>query len=152
MHDWRIQLILVGQIAAAMVLGGVVGWERELADKPAGFRTHMLVAGASALFVGLAAMLTKDFQSILPPGGFRADPVRVLQSVVIGVSFLGAGTVFRSRDNRVGGLTTAASILMAAGVGIACGLSRFILAVGATLLALLVLRLAHRVVGSRKKS
>lgn len=141
MQDWQSQLILVGQVAVAMVLGGLIGFERELAHKPAGFRTHMLVAGATALFAGLGFTLTMHFASAFPSADFRADPVRVLQAIVIGVSFLGAGTIFRREGGQVAGLTTAASILLAAGVGLACALERYVTALAVTLLALLVLRL-----------
>jgi putative Mg2+ transporter-C (MgtC) family protein len=141
MQDWQGQLILIGQIAAAMVLGGFIGLERELADKPAGFRTHMLVAGATALFAGLGFALTRHFTLHFHAGSFSSDPVRIMQAIVIGVSFLGAGTIFRRDGGHVEGLTTAATILLAAGVGLACALERYLTAIGATLLTLLVLRL-----------
>lgn len=141
MEDWLQQLVLVGQVAAAMLLGGLIGFERELAHKPAGFRTHMLVAGATALFAGLGIALTAHFARHFPVGSYRADPVRVMQAIVIGVSFLGAGTIFRRDGGQVEGLTTAATILLAAGVGLGCALDHYVVAIGVTLLALLVLRL-----------
>lgn len=141
MGNWQGQLLLVGQIAFAMLLGGVVGWEREVASKAAGFRTHMLVAGAAALFVGIGLLLTRDFQGYFPGGGFSADPVRILQAVMIGVGFLVAGTIFRPSEGRVGGLTSAATILFVAGIGMACALSHYILALCTTVLALVVLRI-----------
>lgn len=141
MEDWLQQLIVIGQVAAAMLLGGLIGFERELAHKPAGFRTHMLVAGATALFAGLGIALTAHFARHFPVGGYRADPVRVMQAIVIGVSFLGAGTIFRRDGGQVEGLTTAATILLAAGVGLACALEHYVIAVGVTLLTLVVLRL-----------
>ncbi|MDN5864587.1 MAG: MgtC/SapB family protein [Gammaproteobacteria bacterium] len=144
MENWQIQLILIGKIAFGMLLGGVIGWERELSDKPAGFRTHMLIAGSTSFFVGLAYLLTVEYQAFLPEGTFRPDPIRILQAVVIGVSFIGAGTIFQARDKKVEGLTTAATILFVAGVGMACGLGYYILAVCTTLLGLLVLRFILR--------
>jgi putative Mg2+ transporter-C (MgtC) family protein len=141
MGHWQEQLLLVGQIAFAMLLGGAIGWERELANKPVGFRTHMLIAGSAALFVGIGILLTKDFVAALPPGSFQADPVRILQSVAIGVGFLGAGAIFRPQESRIVGLTTAATILFVAGLGMACALSHYVLAVLATVLALIVLRI-----------
>lgn len=152
MTGWEAQFILIGQIAFAMLLGGVIGWERELADKPAGFRTHMLIAGAAALFVGLAFLLTRDYQSALPNSSFRADPVRVLQAVVVGVSFLGAGTIFRGRGgDKVGGLTSAATILLVTGVGMACALGHYVLAICVTVLTLIVLRVIVIVERRKKK-
>lgn len=141
MQDWVPQLILAAQVAGAMVLGGLIGFERELAHKPAGFRTHMLVAGATALFAGLGIALTTRFAATFPAADMRADPVRVLQAIVIGVSFLGAGTIFRRDGGRVEGLTTAATILLAAGVGLAIALERYVTALAVTVLALIVLRL-----------
>ncbi len=132
------QLYLLGEIIIAMLLGGVIGIERETNDKPAGLRTHMLVSGAAALFVGLANLMVLEFtvnQNLL-----NIDPIRVIEAVVAGVSFLGAGTIFR-RGNEPGveGLTTAASLLFSAGIGVCVGSNQLILAAGATLLALLTL-------------
>ena len=134
------QLEIIGEVALAMLMGGVIGFEREVADKPAGFRTHMLVAGASALLVGLAdAMLLRYI--VEGKTGITADPIRITEAIVTGISFLGAGTIFRRKSGEeVQGLTTAASILLCAAVGISVALHQFVLAVGVTLLALIVLR------------
>ena len=90
-HEWKI----LAEVALAMVLGGVIGLEREIATKPAGFRTHMLVAGASALLAGLAFSLLDHSLRITGTGAVAADPIRILQAITIGVSFLGAGTIVR---------------------------------------------------------
>ncbi|HET6756268.1 MAG TPA: MgtC/SapB family protein [Burkholderiales bacterium] len=137
--DWASQLPIIGEVALAMVLGGAIGVEREFADKPAGFRTHMLVAGAAALLVGLSAALVAEYAAHPNSDLLRFDPVRVVEAIVTGVSFLGAGTIFRrSETNHVEGLTTAASILLAAAVGISVALRQFALAVAVTVLVLLV--------------
>lgn len=134
-----IQLELIGAIALAMLLGGIVGVERELADKPAGLRTHMLVAGAAALLVGLSNIIVDTFT--VEKSAVNVDPIRVIEAIVAGVSFLGAGTIIRRReDEQTEGLTTAASLLFVAGIGVGVATHHFILAVGATLLALMVLR------------
>ncbi len=138
---WQAQLLILGEVALAMVLGALLGVEREFAQKPAGLRTHMLVAGAAALLVGLVDALLHRFllPSISPL--IRADPVPVITAVVTAVGFLGAGTIIRRSDSdHVEGLTTAASMLFAAAVGVAVGLREVPLAVGATLLALATLR------------
>lgn len=132
------QLQLLGDVVFAMLLGVVIGIEREWNDKPAGLRTHVLVSGAAALFVGLANLVVLQFnvnQSLI-----TTDPIRVIEAVVAGVSFLGAGTIFR-RGNGPGveGLTTAASLLFSAGVGVCIGSEQTVLAVGITLLALVTL-------------
>ena len=138
--NWAMQFEIIGEVALAMLLGGIIGFERELADKPAGFRTQMLVAGAAALLVGLGDALLLRFL-VEGQTSVTADPIRIVEAIVTGISFLGAGTIFR-RDSseQVQGLTTAASILLCAAVGISVALRQFVLAVGVTLLALIVLR------------
>ena len=138
--NWIMQLEIVGEVALAMLLGGVIGFEREVADKPAGFRTQMLVAGAAALLVGLGDAMLLRF---LAEGktNVTGDPIRIVEAIVAGVSFLGAGTIFRrDASEQVQGLTTAASILLCAAIGISIALRQFALAIGVTVLALIVLR------------
>ena len=141
--DWPTQLALLAQVLAAGLLGALIGFERELAHKPAGLRTHTLVAATAALLVGLSDALVTRFSGEAYGASLRADPIRVVEAVVTGVAFLGAGTIFRRGGDDVQGLTTAASLLLAAAVGVAAALDRWVLAVGVTLLALLVLRGAH---------
>lgn len=134
------QLAVLLTTAFAMVLGGVIGWERELKDRPAGFRTHMLVAGAAALLVGLGDLLAVHFSAEDYRELVRVDPIRLIEAVVAAVGFLGAGAIFRrSGGNSISGLTTAASLLMVAAIGIAAGLRVYLLALGATVLTLAVL-------------
>lgn len=131
----QIQILLY--ILLAMFLGGLIGLERELAKKPAGLRTHMLVAGAATLLVGLGDPIIQQMD--VSNEMLRSDPIRIVEAVVTGISFLGAGTIIRGREE-VEGLTTAASLLFVASIGIATALSQFILAVSLTLLLLLILR------------
>lgn len=138
--EWNAQWLVVGQVALAMLLGGAVGYERELKDRPAGFRTHMLVAGASALLVGIGRLA-------ITSGGFdgggerlQIDPLRLIEAVVAGVAFIGAGTIFSRRgDGTIAGITTAASLLMVAVLGVATGLGVYLVAIAATVLTLVVL-------------
>ena len=138
-HDWHLQLVILGQVVIAMILGGFIGFERELANKPAGFRTHTLVAGAACLFMAVAAAAEHYLRL---NSTVVVDPLRVAAAIVTGVSFLGAGTIFRSggEHSKVGGLTTAATIWTSAAVGLAVALGQLIAAVGVTILALIVLR------------
>lgn len=132
------ELWLLANVALAMVLGAVIGLEREISDKPAGFRTHMLVSGAAALLVNLSNAIVADFNAA--SSMLNVDPIRVIEAVVAGVSFLGAGTIFqRRREHTVQGLTTAASLLFVAGVGVSVASNRVVLAIGASLLVVLVL-------------
>jgi putative Mg2+ transporter-C (MgtC) family protein len=138
--EWMAELEAVGAAACAMVLGGVVGYERELKNRPAGFRTHMLVAGAAALLVGLGDLIANHFSAQHSEQMLRIDPIRLIEAVVTAVGFLGAGAIFRrAGGNSIAGLTTAASLLMVATIGIAAGLHAQFLALGATLLTLGVL-------------
>ena len=127
------------QVGLAMLLGAAIGFEREMEEKPAGLRTHMLVAGAAAFFVLLGLMIVERFLTAYGIETVRSDPVRIIQAVTIGVSFLGAGTILRQED-RVEGLTTAASILFAAGLGISVALQKVLLPIGLTLFVLITLR------------
>ncbi len=135
------QVQILAYVALAMLLGAMIGLDREFAGKPAGLRTHMLVAGAATLLVTLSDLMVKEFSVDLSSQLVRADPIRIIEAVITGVSFLGAGTIIRSRsDRQVEGLTTAASILLAAALGICVALSQLMLAVGVTILALITLR------------
>ncbi len=135
------QLQILAYVALAMLLGGTIGLEREFADKPAGLRTHMLVAGAAALLVMLGHVVIQSFGVGQENPSLRSDPVRIIEAVITGVSFLGAGTIIRQGPGRrVEGLTTAASILFAAALGVCVALGQLVLALGVTTLALLTLR------------
>jgi putative Mg2+ transporter-C (MgtC) family protein len=132
---------MLAHVALAMLLGAVIGFEREIEDKPAGLRTHMLVAGAATLFVVLVDVVVEHSSANLGGSLVQSDPIRIIEAVATGVSFLGAGTiVLRRGKERVEGLTTAASILFTAAVGVCVALSQLVLAVGATGLALITLR------------
>jgi putative Mg2+ transporter-C (MgtC) family protein len=137
---YQVELRLLAQVILAMILGGAIGFEREAKDKPAGLRTHMLVCGAAALLVGLGDVVVQHFDTGLPGRLVQADPIRLIEAIVAGVSFLGAGTIIRHRSERqIEGLTTAAAILFTAAVGVAVALSQTVLALGATMVVLLTL-------------
>ena len=152
--NWVLQLQVLATTAYAMLLGGAIGFERELKNRPAGFRTHMLVAGACAMLVGLVDLIALRFAGEAYRELVRIDPIRLIEAAIAAVGFLGAGTIFRGREGGlVSGITTAASLLMVAVIGIAAGVHAHVLAVGATLLTLLVLLLLgwiERRSGARK--
>jgi putative Mg2+ transporter-C (MgtC) family protein len=137
--DWWTQLQVIAEVALAMLLGGVIGIERELANKPAGFRTHMLVAGSAALLIGLGEALVQHFATSDYAGVIQSDPMRIVGAIITGISFLGAGTIFR-HETQVEGLTTAASLLLCGAIGMAVALHQFVIAGGITVLSLIVLR------------
>jgi putative Mg2+ transporter-C (MgtC) family protein len=142
------QLALLARVAYAMLLAAVIGIEREYSDKPAGLRTHMLVAGASAGLVALGDAVLHEFSGEAAGGQIQADPLRAIEAVITGISFLGAGTIIQRsrRSTRIEGLTTAASILFAAMIGIAVAVDRGLLALGATAFAVAVLVAGRAVV------
>jgi putative Mg2+ transporter-C (MgtC) family protein len=136
------QVTILAQIFAAMVLGALIGLDREAAHKPAGLRTHMLVAGAAALLVSIGEQIAGQLTKALGSQVISTDPIRIIAAIITGVSFLGAGTIIRQRSGGdVEGLTTAASLLFASVLGITTALSQWTLAIGATLLVLVVLRI-----------
>ena len=142
--DWQSQLQTVGTVLIAAILGAVVGMERELADRPAGLRTHAILAAAACLLVSLPDALLEYYATEAATEILQTDPVRVIEAVVTGTAFLGAGTIFRDRKRgAVEGLTTAASLLLVATIGIAVALKQLITAVLVTILTLLVLRAAR---------
>jgi putative Mg2+ transporter-C (MgtC) family protein len=133
------------QAIIAMALGGLVGWEREASGKWAGFRTHMLVCVSATLFVRIGLLLIVDAQTRFAAPTLRTDPTRLIEAIAVGISFLGAGTIFRERGGaRMKGLTTAASLLVVAPIGVAVAVDRYIIAVGVTLLTLFILRTLRR--------
>jgi len=134
--EWAI----IGKVVLAMFLGGLVGAEREWAAKPAGLRTHMLVAGASTLFVVLGDIMIHQFAQMSITETIQTDPIRIMEAIITGISFLGAGTIiFKDQKHSVEGLTTAASILFISGIGMAVALSEYAMAVVLTLLVICIL-------------
>jgi putative Mg2+ transporter-C (MgtC) family protein len=126
-------LNLIGRLVLACILGGAIGYEREHTNRPAGFRTHILVCVGSALI-----MITSEF--IFERYAFRTnmDPARLGAQIVSGIGFLGAGTIIREGFN-VKGLTTAASLWAVSAVGIAAGIGFYEGALAATVLIIITL-------------
>lgn len=127
------------RLLIAAILGGILGFERETKGKAAGVRTHMLVALGAALFVMVPQM-----------AGNQADAMsRVVQGVIAGIGFLGAGTIIKGKDDEEGhvkGLTTAAGLWMTAAIGVSAGLGRESTAVLSTVLALVVFSVMPKIV------
>lgn len=126
------------RIGIAVVLGGVIGYERQTLDKSAGLRTHMLVSLGAALFMVSAILITQDFDE--PGVATRLDPTRIGATIVTGIGFLGGGIIFR-QESRIQGVTTAAGLWVSAAIGLACGAGYFIVAGGSVLLTVVILSL-----------
>lgn len=144
--DWeefgRISL----RLFASALLGAVVGYQRESVGKPAGLRTHMLVCLGTTLFV--LAILAMDYKPDAQS--------RVIQGIVAGVGFMGAGSILKiSEDREIHGLTTAAGVWMTSAIGVAVGLGAIGLAALSTVVTLMILSLIHRLerrISNRKDS
>lgn len=108
-------LEIFGQLFLAALLGSVLGFERELARKTAGVRTYALVSMGSALFSIISTVAFREFI-----GSASFDPSRMASQVIVGIGFIGAGLIV-FQDSRVQGLTTAAGLWVAAGIGMAVG-------------------------------
>lgn len=138
--DGFTQATTFGRLFLAALLSGLIGWERERLRKPAGFRTHILVGLGSCLIMLVSLELARLYSAYA-----GVDPGRIAANVVVGIGFLGAGTILHSRDGWVSGLTTAASLWVVAGIGLAAGLGYYPAAAGATLLVLAVLFLLNKI-------
>jgi len=127
----NLTLDLILKVVAALVLGGMIGWQREMAHKPAGFRTHILIVlGATVV------METSRFAGV----AFGGDPTRIASNIVVGIGFIGAGTIMKEGPT-VYGLTTAATIWVAGALGLAIGAGFYgasLLLTAATLVVLAV--------------
>lgn len=130
-------LALVPRLALTLLLTGLLGWERELKDRPAGLRTHMLVGISACSFVLIGELFIERFAGD-DSDSLNFDPIRIVEATVAGVSFLGAGTIFVRGSRHVYGLTTAGSLLAAAAVAMMVAIERYALAIIVTLLILLV--------------
>ncbi|MET0534552.1 MAG: MgtC/SapB family protein [Steroidobacter sp.] len=124
------------RMLVAVVVGFLIGLDRELQNKPAGMRTHILISLAAALFTLITFELHHQFAG--EDGSKTADPVRIIEAVTAGVAFLAAGAIIQSRGN-VQGLTTGANMWLAGALGVACGAGYYVLAAMGTIFALIVL-------------
>lgn len=135
------------RLVLAIALAGVLGWDRESKDRPAGLRTYMLVALASSVFT----VLTFEIYETVSTSQSNADPIRIIEAVTVGVAFLAAGTIIQGRDS-VRGLTTGAGMWMAGALGVAAGAGHYLLAIFAALLSFVILRFLQFLTPSAKSS
>jgi putative Mg2+ transporter-C (MgtC) family protein len=129
-HDQQLVVRIIVRLVMATLLGAIVGVQREFSGKPAGMRTHMLVSLGTAIFV-----------ISCNASGMSLDALsRVVQGIVTGIGFMGAGTILKlSADHRIIGLTTAAGLWLTAAIGLSVGLGDIVLAIISTVLALIIL-------------
>jgi putative Mg2+ transporter-C (MgtC) family protein len=143
-------LNMAGRLVLAVILGGLIGYEREHTQRPAGFRTHIVVCVAAALVMEISEFIFQQYHSFV-----NMDPARLGAQVISGIGFLGAGTIIRDGFN-VKGLTTAASLWAVSCIGLAVGIGYCYGAILATTLiyiTLLILkRFEHNIFPSSKDS
>jgi putative Mg2+ transporter-C (MgtC) family protein len=132
-------LVIIGRVAGALVIGAMIGFERTFHGRPAGFRTHSLVCIASAILM-IVTVYQNQWMTALELDAIRTDPTRMAQGIMTGIGFLGAGVIFKE-GLTVRGLTTAASIWVTAAIGILVGIGFWFAAVVGTAATLTVLAL-----------
>lgn len=144
--DLPSQVEIGGRILLAAVLGGLVGFEREVSGQSAGLRTHITVALGAALFGVASAYGFGEFDALRTETNFQVDPTRVASNIVVGIGFLGGGAIVKY-GGTVRGLTTAASVWVTAAIGLGCALGSYfatVVTAAALLLALWGLRIPER--------
>ena len=135
LHDRQQIARVIIRLLGAMVLGGLVGIQRERTHKPAGLRTHMLVCLGTAAFVTSCGAVGMAFDA----------QSRVIQGIVTGLGFIGAGSILKlSQEHEIRGLTTAAGVWMTAAIGVTIGLGALGIAILATVLTLVILAVATK--------
>ena len=144
MSGFELDLFIVGKLVLASLLGGIIGLEREIHGRPAGFRTHLLVSLGSCLFVVTSIQFYSQYGNFSGSGPVGVDPGRVAAQVVTGIGFLGAGAIMREKGS-IRGLTTAACLWIAAAIGLSCGVGMYAISLVVTLLALVSLLLLKKV-------
>lgn len=135
-----LRLDLLARLLLAAVLGGLIGLEREISGKPAGFRTNLLICVGATLLTELSIGMAR----LADPTQTNADPARIAAQIVSGIGFLGAGTIIQARGSVVG-LTTAATLWVVAAIGMAVGARAYVEAVGTTILVIAALIFLGRV-------
>lgn len=133
-----VELIMGGRLLLASALGALIGLEREIHGRTAGFRTHLLVSLGAALFVVVSINFHFAYGNFSGAGPVGVDPGRVAAQVVTGIGFLGAGAIIHEKTS-VRGLTTAACLWIAAAIGVACGSGLYLLSVVVTCIAIVSL-------------
>src|SRR6185436_12819951 len=135
-HD---DLVIIGRVAGALVIGAMIGFERTFHGRPAGFRTHSLVCIASAILM-IVTVYQNQWMTFIDHDAIRTDPTRMAQGIMTGIGFLGAGVIFKE-GLTVRGLTSAASIWITAAIGILVGIGFWFAAIVGAVAALMVLGL-----------
>ena len=139
MEQFITELGILGKFLLSLILGFLIGLEREIAEKPAGVRTYMLVAASGTAFTILGLEMLSYMQTHFPDSNLATDPTRIVHAIIVGVSFLGAGTILKDKaNNSIQNLSTAATVLICATIGISVAVEKYYLAIGITIIILFV--------------
>ena len=134
---WTIPEVLkffIPRVLLAVVCGGLIGFEREMKNKPAGIKTNMLICVGASLYTAISILVSAS----LAESGHFGDPARIAAQIVSGIGFLGGGTIIQSRGT-ISGLTTAATIWVVSAIGVCIGMGYFNVALFASILVIVVL-------------
>jgi putative Mg2+ transporter-C (MgtC) family protein len=131
--------VVLTRLLFAAIMGGILGFDREMLSRPAGMRTHMLVSLAAATFTVITFELIEQAKA---EGTSSVDPIRIIEAVTAGVAFLAAGAIIQSRG-KIHGVTTGAGLWLAGAVGTSCGIGAYAIAIIATGLGFVVLTLVR---------
>src|SRR5437764_11070607 len=135
-HD---DLVIIGRVIGALVIGALIGFGRTFRGRPAGFRTHSLVCISSAILM-IVTVYQSRWMNVVEHGAIQTDPTRMAQGIMTGIGFLGAGVIFKE-GLTIRGLTTAASIWTTAAIGILVGIGFWLAAIVGAIATLMVLSL-----------
>ncbi|MBR5319454.1 MAG: MgtC/SapB family protein [Peptococcaceae bacterium] len=141
---WQYELVFICRLILALFLGGLIGmerqWKKGKAVTAAGFRTHILVTVGACVFILTSISMPLVAETM--GGGIinNADPGRIAAQAVSGIGFIGAGAILHSKGGRIRGLTTAASLWVAAAIGLAVGAGLYLTSIATTILTLITLR------------
>ena len=141
-HSYIGYPVIFARFIGAILFGGLIGFEREAKNRPAGFKTHILVSLAAACFavVAIESIHVKGFED----ESVRVDPLRVIEAVTAGVAFLAAGTIVLSKG-QIHGITTGASLWLAGAIGVSLGFGQWVIAFAAVLGGFVILLLVGKV-------
>lgn len=131
-----VEIDITIKLLLACAFGALIGYFREKEKKAAGLKTHILVCAGSALFT----LISIHFSSLFP----GSDAARIAANIVVGIGFIGAGTIIQTTPGSIAGITTAASIWIVAAIGMAAGVGYYFAATATTLISVLVLHFVHR--------
>lgn len=132
--DMTLELLITGKMMIALILGAIIGFDREMHGKSAGIRTYAAVSVGSTILTSVAAHIAND----------PSAASRIVANIITGIGFLGAGIIYRDGKGTSQGLTTAATVWCTAAVGVAVGLNMFVIAVGATAILYGLICLHHQ--------